>query len=240
MQAPTSKAPVDATATTAQRTARGETSARSQSLARNWALVTLRGLVAVAFALVAFLWPGATIASLVLLFCAYMLADGVVAAASGVRAARKHERWGWFVLEGLIDVAAAILAFVWPGITVLVFVLLVAVWALVSGVLMLMAAFRLNTSHGRGWLVLAGIVSLLWGLLLTVCAGSRCHCDDLVARRIRAFIRGCDARALVALAPRAASHSAIRAGTAPASAQRLTHLASVLRAGRAGASVCIA
>jgi uncharacterized membrane protein HdeD (DUF308 family) len=168
MQGPTSKAPVEATATAAQPTARGETSGRSQSLARNWALVTLRGLVAVAFALVAFLWPGVTIASLVLLFCAYMLADGVVAAASGVRAARKHERWGWFVLEGLIDVAAAVLAFVWPGITVLAFVLLVAVWALVSGVLMLMAAFRLNTSHGRGWLVLAGIVSLLWGLLLTV------------------------------------------------------------------------
>jgi uncharacterized membrane protein HdeD (DUF308 family) len=144
------------------------TTGRSYLLARNWALVLLRGAMAVAFAVLAFLWPDVTIASLVLLFAAYMLVDGVFAVASGLRAARKNERWIWFVLEGVADLAAGVLALIWPEITVLVFVLVIAAWALVSGLLTLMAAFRLSMSHGRGWLVLAGIVSLAWGLLLMV------------------------------------------------------------------------
>lgn len=61
----------------------------------NWSLLLLRGLLAIVFVLVAFVWPGATMASLVLLFSAYTLVDGVFAIASGVRAARAHERWGW-------------------------------------------------------------------------------------------------------------------------------------------------
>ena len=135
-------------------------------LARNWPLVMLRGVLAIVVAVIAFLWPGAAVASLVLLFSAYMVVDGVFAVLSGVRAARRNERWGWFVLEGATDIAMAAIAFLWPGLTVLVFVWLVAVWALVSGVLMLVAAVRLSRTHGRGWLLLAGLVSLAWGLVL--------------------------------------------------------------------------
>ena len=109
-----------------------------------------------------------TIASLVLLFAAYMIADGIVAIVSAVRAARRHERWGWFILEGLANIAAGTVALLMPAVTVVAFVLLVAAWAIVSGVFMLIAAFRLKRTHGRWLLGLGGALSIVWGLLLFI------------------------------------------------------------------------
>lgn len=137
-------------------------------LAQNWGLVMLRGVVAIVLALIAFFLPGATIASLVLLFFAYMIVDGVFAIGSGIRAAREHERWGWLVWEGVIRIAIGVVTFMWPGLTVLAFVWMVAAWAVVSGVLMLVAASRLVRRRGRVWLILAGLVSLVWAGLLIV------------------------------------------------------------------------
>lgn len=144
----------------------GSTSA-SESLAQNWWLFLLRGILGILFGVVALIFPGPTMLSLVLLFSAYTLVDGVAGIISAVRAIRrKEERWGWLIFEGLLNIAVAILAFLWPGMTVLAFVLLVAAWAIVSGALMTAAAFRLNVSHGRWWLVLGGLLSLAYGALL--------------------------------------------------------------------------
>ena len=137
-------------------------------LARNWWALAIRGLLGIAVGVIAFLMPAATMLALVLLFAAYMLVDGVFAIVAAVRAARQHERWAWLVLEGLADIAAGAIAVVWPGITVVAFVLLVAAWALVSGTFMVVAAFRLNVDHGRWWLVLGGGVSIIYGLLLLI------------------------------------------------------------------------
>jgi uncharacterized membrane protein HdeD (DUF308 family) len=138
----------------------------SAAFARNWWLVALRGVLAILFGLVALVLPVATMLSLVLLFSAYALVDGIFAIIAGIRKARRHERWGLLVLEGIVDIIAGAIAFLWPAITVLAFVFLVAAWALVSGALMLAAAFRLETSHGRWWLVLGGLVSLAYGVVL--------------------------------------------------------------------------
>jgi uncharacterized membrane protein HdeD (DUF308 family) len=140
----------------------------SAALAKNWWAIALRGLLAIIFGLIALFVPAATMLSLVLLFSAYMLLDGVFAIVAAVRAARKHERWGLLVFQGVIDIVAGVVAFLWPGITVIAFVLLVAAWALVSGGLMLGAAFRLKIDHGRWWLALGGIASLIYGALLIV------------------------------------------------------------------------
>ncbi len=132
-----------------------------------WRLLLLRGVTGIAFGLLALLLPGPTLASLVLLFAVYMLVDGVAAIVSGVRAARHdRKRWGWFIFEGLADIAAGLVAFFWPGLTIVVFVWLSAFWALVSGALMLGAALRWTRGQGRGWLVFGGLVSLVWGVLL--------------------------------------------------------------------------
>jgi uncharacterized membrane protein HdeD (DUF308 family) len=137
-------------------------------LAQNWWAVAIRGVLGILFGIVALALPGATMLSLVIFFSAYMLVDGVFAIVSAVRAARRHERWGLLTLEGLLNIATGIFAFLWPGLTVVAFVLLVAAWGIVSGVLMLGAAFRLNVDHGRWWLAFGGIVSILYGVLLVV------------------------------------------------------------------------
>jgi uncharacterized membrane protein HdeD (DUF308 family) len=142
--------------------------AMSALLAQNWWLVALRGVVGILFGIVALLFPGSTMLSLVILFSAYMLVDGAFAIASAVRAARRHERWGWLTLEGIVNIITGVLAFLWPGLTILAFVLLIAAWAIVSGALMLAAAFRLKVDHGRWWLVLGGVVSLVYGVLLVL------------------------------------------------------------------------
>jgi uncharacterized membrane protein HdeD (DUF308 family) len=132
----------------------------------SWPFILFRAATAVLFGLVALLMPVPTLAVLVLLFAAYMVTDGIFAALAGIRAARKHERWGWFAVEAVANIAAGVIAFLWPGITVFVFVAITAAWALISGGVMLYGALRFQQRHGRIWLALAGLVSVLWGVLL--------------------------------------------------------------------------
>jgi uncharacterized membrane protein HdeD (DUF308 family) len=140
--------------------------AASDALARNWWLFTLRGIFGILFGLVALVFPGPTMLSLVFLFSAYMLVDGVTAIVSALRAMRRQDQWWLLIFEGLLNIAAGIVAFLWPGLTVLVFVLLVAAWAIVTGALMAAAGYRLKINHGRWWLVLGGLCSVIYGALL--------------------------------------------------------------------------
>jgi uncharacterized membrane protein HdeD (DUF308 family) len=140
----------------------------SALLAQNWWAIALRGVFAILFGAIAILLPSVTIASLVLLFAAYMLVDGIFALVGGLRAARRHERWGMLILEGIADLIAGAIALVFPLATVLAFILLMAAWAILSGALLLVAAFRLHLSHGRWLMAFSGAVSIVWGLLLIV------------------------------------------------------------------------
>jgi len=141
----------------------------AETLVQNWWLFTLRGVLGIIFGCLALIFPGPTILSLVLLFSAYMLVDGIFGIISAVRAIRrKEDRWGLLIFEGLLSVATGILAFLWPGLTVVAFVWLIAAWAIVSGGLMTAAGFRLNIDHGRWWLVLGGLLSVAYGVLLII------------------------------------------------------------------------
>src|SRR5689334_3184908 len=140
----------------------------SALLARNWWAVLLRGLIAGALGILILWIPVLSLAALALVFGAYLLADGVLGSIAAVRAARRHERWGWLVLEGLLDLAAGIVALVWPGLTIVVFVALLAAWAIVSGGTMALAALRLQERHGRVLLGLIGVLSVVWGVLLAL------------------------------------------------------------------------
>jgi uncharacterized membrane protein HdeD (DUF308 family) len=140
-----------------------------ETLVQNWWLFTLRGVLGIIFGCLALIFPGPTILSLVLLFSAYMLVDGIFGIISAVRAIRrKEDRWGLLIFEGLLDIATGVVAFLWPGLTVVAFVWLIAAWAIVSGGLMTAAGFRLNIEHGRWWLVLGGLLSLAYGVLLII------------------------------------------------------------------------
>ena len=158
-------------------------------LARNWWAIAMRGVLGILFGLVALFLPGATMLSLVLVFAAYTFVDGVFAITSAVRAASEHERWGLLVLEGIADIVVAGIAIFWPGITVVAFVLLVAFWALVTGGLMLWAAFRLDMEF-RPW-----VACSRWHRIVGLrCAADRSAIDrgagaHLVARCLRIGVR---------------------------------------------------
>jgi uncharacterized membrane protein HdeD (DUF308 family) len=157
-----------ATGTTGPFDTLDRTHAMSQLLAQNWWALALRGVFAIIFALIAFFSPGATLLSLVWVFAAYMLVDGVFEIVAGIRAASENQRWGLLILGGILNILVGIIAFLMPGLTVLFFVTLMAVWSLISGVLMVIAAFKLNPTYGRGWLIFSGIVSVLFGIALLI------------------------------------------------------------------------
>ncbi|MDR6636132.1 uncharacterized membrane protein HdeD (DUF308 family) [Phyllobacterium sp. 1468] len=129
--------------------------ARNAMLADNWWIVALRGVLAILFGIAAFVVPVATMLAFVIVFAAYSFVDGIFSIVLSVRGARRGERWGLLLLNGLFGIAIGVAAALLPGITVLAFVLMVAAWALISGGLMLGAALGLRTSHGR-WLLIFG------------------------------------------------------------------------------------
>ncbi len=88
-----------------------------ETLVQNWWLFTLRGILGILFGRIALVFPGPTMLSLVIVFSAYMLVDGVAGIISAVRAIRRRDRWGLLVFEGLLNIATGIVAFLWPGIT---------------------------------------------------------------------------------------------------------------------------
>jgi len=140
--------------------------AMNAMLADNWWAVALRGLLAILFGIAAFAVPGAAMLALVLIFAAYSLVDGILNIVLAVRGARKGERWGLLLLNGLFGALVGVVTAIWPGITVIAFVFMVGAWALISGALMLGAALSLKISHGRWISVVGGVASLIYGVLL--------------------------------------------------------------------------
>ena len=142
--------------------------AMSEVLAESWWAVGLRGILGILFGLICLLTPGLAVEVFVILFAAYMLVDGVFAIVAGIKAARNGERWGLLILEGIVDLAAGLVAVLWPAITLVALIWLIAIWAVVTGALMLAGAFSLNLDHGRWWLALGGIASIIFGILLVI------------------------------------------------------------------------
>jgi uncharacterized membrane protein HdeD (DUF308 family) len=126
----------------------------------SWRMVALRGALALVFGIIAIVYPGVTLLSLVLLFAVFALLDGGFGIAEAVQRMRRHERWGLPLLNGLVGIAVGTVAVLWPGLTAIAFVVLVAAWALLIGVLLLMAAWRTKRSEGGDWLLLAGTLSI--------------------------------------------------------------------------------
>ncbi|KMO31572.1 membrane protein [Methylobacterium aquaticum] len=140
--------------------------AMSAGLARNWWLIALRGAFAILFGAIALIAPGATLLTLVIFFSAYMLVDGITEIVAAVRAAERHERWGYLLAAGAINIVVGVLAFLMPGTALVAFIYLIAAWALVTGALMIAAAFRLHLDHGRWWLGIGGALSVLFAVAL--------------------------------------------------------------------------
>lgn len=136
-------------------------------LTRNWWLVVLRGILAIVFGLTAFLSPGLTWLVLVLMFGVYAMIDGVFAMLSGLASSKYSPRWWVFLLEGLISVAAGVVALMRPGLAGFALILVIAAWAILTGVLEIAAAIRLRREIKNEWtLGFGGFVSIVFGALI--------------------------------------------------------------------------
>ncbi|HTM50792.1 MAG TPA: HdeD family acid-resistance protein [Bryobacteraceae bacterium] len=138
-------------------------------MAWNWWTLTIRGLVAILFGVFTFFWPAVTLTVLALLFGAYALVDGIFNVVSAVRGGPDQERWWVILLQGVISLGAGLLTAFWPAITVLALIYVLAAWAILTGLLELAAAVKLRQYITGEWLLaLAGVASVVFGLLLIV------------------------------------------------------------------------
>jgi uncharacterized membrane protein HdeD (DUF308 family) len=123
--------------------------------------------VGILLGLLTIFWPGITFAGLIVLFGAYALIDGIINIAGAVRAIEARDRWGALLFEGIVGILAAAATIMWPGITALALVFVIAAWAIITGIAEIVAAIRLRTYISGEWLlVLSGIASLVFGVLV--------------------------------------------------------------------------
>jgi uncharacterized membrane protein HdeD (DUF308 family) len=138
-----------------------------EALKRGWWLLVFRGVFAVLFGVLTFVWPNITLLTLVFLFGAYALVNGIFTLGLSVRAPKGTPGIVTIVLLGLLGVVAGILTFVYPGITALSLLWIIAFWAIFTGVFEVAAAIRLRKELSNEWvLILSGLLSVVFGVLV--------------------------------------------------------------------------
>lgn len=140
-------------------------------LSKNWWVLVVRGVAAVLFGVLTFVWPALSLAVLVLTWGAYALVDGAFAIAGSFRRTDSGFPW-WLFLTGVAGVAAGVFTFAKPGLTALALVTLIAAFAIVRGIMQIAAAIRLRHEIEHEWLLgLAGVLSAAFGVVLMIFPG---------------------------------------------------------------------
>lgn len=134
-----------------------------------WWLVLLRGIFMVIFGIIALVSPGIALLTLVWVFGFYAILDGIAAVVIGIRT-RGEPHWIWTIVQGVVSVLAGVIALVWPGITALALLFVVAFWAIMLGIGEIAGAFasRRSGSNAWGWTLAAGILNVVFGILLLI------------------------------------------------------------------------
>jgi uncharacterized membrane protein HdeD (DUF308 family) len=131
-----------------------------------------RGVLAILFGFLVWVWPGLTLLVFTFMFGIFAIAGGVFALLSAMRAADRRERWWLLAASGVVSIIIGILAFVWPVHAAIVVLYLIAIWAIVTGVLEIVAAFRSREAASQEWLlILGGVISIVLGALLLAFPG---------------------------------------------------------------------
>jgi uncharacterized membrane protein HdeD (DUF308 family) len=139
-----------------------------EAMTRNWGAIALRGSLAVLLGVIAIVWPGPTVGVLVILLGAFALVEGVANLVAGIRG-----RQGWAIAEGAISVIVGIVIVVWPAITALALLYLVAAWAIITGIVRIVAAIQLRRVIQNEWLLVgSGLASVIFGAIAAVFPGA--------------------------------------------------------------------
>ena len=144
-----------------------------QSMAQSWWLYALRGVAAIIFGVLAFTRPGATVLALVLVFGIYAIIDGVLAIIAAFQMREVVDRWWVLLLEGLAGILFGVIALVYPLLTAGALLLMIAFWAIITGIMEIVAAIRLRQEINNEWaLILTGILSIILGVILVAFPGA--------------------------------------------------------------------
>ena len=132
----------------------------------NWWALAIRGIAAIVFGVIAVVAPRLTATALVLVFGAYLLVDGIFAFVAAQRAAYRHGRSWPLIIEGLLDIALALIAFLFPDVALVALVYLIAIWALLSGIALVSAGLALLRLSGHLLVIFGGVLSIVLGIVL--------------------------------------------------------------------------
>ncbi len=142
------------------------------NLSRYWWVLALRGVIAILFGILVFLWPQLAWIVAVASFGAFALVDGIFAIVAAVSGHHPGRPWWSLLFEGLFGISAGVITFVWPGITELALLWVIAYWAVATGIFEIIAAIQLREVIEGEWLLaLSGVLSVVFGLLLVILPG---------------------------------------------------------------------
>jgi len=142
------------------------------TLAKNWWMLLLRGICAILFGILAFVWPAMTLVTLILLYGAFAFVDGIFALVAAITGGAAAHRW-WLAIVGLLGIAAGLATWFWPGLTALVLLYFIAAWSIATGVMQIVGAIQLRKEIDNEWLLIAaGAISVLFGGLLIAQPGA--------------------------------------------------------------------
>jgi uncharacterized membrane protein HdeD (DUF308 family) len=140
---------------------------------RYWWILLVRGVLAILFGIIALAAPGIALLAFIYVFAVYAILDGITAIVVSIQQRSSLRTWWMLLLEGILGLIFGILALAWPGETAVVLLYLVAIWAVLTGLMEISSAFVVPGSVGQRWGVgLAGLLSIIFGIILIVHPGA--------------------------------------------------------------------
>jgi len=134
---------------------------------KHWWQVAVRGLIALIFGILVLAWPGVSLLIFAIIFGAFVFVDGIFTLVAAINYKAGAGRRTWLYIRGIAGIIVGLITFFWPAITALALVILIAAWALVTGVMELVFAFRANQESAIRWMfAVSGILSLILGILI--------------------------------------------------------------------------
>jgi uncharacterized membrane protein HdeD (DUF308 family) len=138
-----------------------------ETLKRHWWVPVLRGIAAIVFGIIAFAYPGLTVATLVLFFGAWILIDGIFRVMGAIGHHGSDPDWGWHLVIGILGIIVGLLTFHAPQVTALALVIYIAAWALMIGATEIAFAIKLRREiKGEWFLILMGLASIVFAIML--------------------------------------------------------------------------